>query len=134
MHWDREREMKIDEQIDRMNKEERLNQNLNQTEEIKQNGLRDIIDRQEAIEAIINLTDIWVNNLPAMIDKVDAQDALKALPSARKTGKWKVYFSRIQCSECGSISYMNTTECINGITPILPNFCSECGADMRGEE
>lgn len=44
--------------------------------------MSDLINRQAALEAIINCTDIFVNNLPTMIDKVDAQEALIALPSA----------------------------------------------------
>lgn len=44
--------------------------------------MSDLIDRQAALEAIRNCTDIFVNNLPTMIDKVDAQEALMALPSA----------------------------------------------------
>ena len=45
--------------------------------------MNDTIYRQAAVDAIINLTDIWVNNLPTLIYKTDAQDAIYELPSAQ---------------------------------------------------
>lgn len=44
--------------------------------------MSDLIDRQAALEAILNCSDIFVNNKPVMIDKVDAQEALMEVPTA----------------------------------------------------
>lgn len=46
---------------------------------------RKIIYADDAIDAIRMCTDIFVNNLPTLIYKVNAQEALMALPSAQPT-------------------------------------------------
>ena len=51
-----------------------------------------IIYEKDAIDALINLTDIWVNNLPTLIYKTDAQSAIEALPSAQP--------EIIRCKDC----------------------------------
>ena len=43
----------------------------------------DLISRQAAIDAIYKCTDIFINNLPVMVDKADAYKALANLPSAQ---------------------------------------------------
>ena len=43
----------------------------------------DTISRQAAIDAIYKCTDIFINNLPVMVDKADAYKALAELPSAQ---------------------------------------------------
>lgn len=43
----------------------------------------DTIYRRDAIDAIYKCTDIFVNNLPVMVDKADAYKALSELPSAQ---------------------------------------------------
>ena len=55
------------------------------------------------------------------------EEALKALPSAEpKRGEWihngSQWKNRWICSECGYMYYLQQ-----------PNFCPNCGADMRGE-
>lgn len=54
--------------------------------------MSDLIDRQAAIDAIYKCTDIYVNNLPVMIDKADAYKALADLPSAQP--------EIIRCKDC----------------------------------
>ena len=43
----------------------------------------DLVSRQAAIDAVYKCTDIFVNNLPVMVDKADAYKALAELPSAQ---------------------------------------------------
>ena len=68
---------------------------------------KDTIYRQEAIDAVYKCTDIFINNLPVMVDKADAYKALAELPSAQPEQRW------IPCSErlpekCGE--YLVTRE------------------------
>ena len=43
----------------------------------------DLISRQAAIDAVYKCTDIFITNLPVMVDKADAYKALAELPSAQ---------------------------------------------------
>ncbi len=52
----------------------------------------DLISRQSAIDAIYKCTDIYINNLPVMVDKADAYKALVNLPSAQS--------DIIRCKDC----------------------------------
>lgn len=69
----------------------------------------------------------------------DIED-IKELPPAqyeRKTGRWITDDSEleIKCNKCGKSfsDYVNAgTEYI--FLEEIPNFCPNCGADMRGEE
>lgn len=47
--------------------------------------MNDLISRQAAIDAIYKCTDIYVTNLPPMIDKAEAYKAISDLPSAQPT-------------------------------------------------
>lgn len=92
--------------------------------------MSDLIDRRAALEAIRDCTDIFVTNLPTMIDKVDAQEALTALPTAEpKKGKWIDYTKDgyVECPFCHS-----ATNCDGNEDEL--HFCFSCGAEMRGEE
>ena len=53
----------------------------------------DTISRTAAIDVIYKCTDIFINNLPPMIEKEDAYKALAALPSVQSEQRW------ISCSE-----------------------------------
>lgn len=44
--------------------------------------MSDLISRQAAIDAIYRCTDIYVGNLPIMVDKEDAYKAIAQLPTA----------------------------------------------------
>ena len=45
--------------------------------------MSDLISRQAAIDAVYKCTDIFINNLPVMVDKADAYKALAELPPAQ---------------------------------------------------
>ena len=44
----------------------------------------DLISRQATIDAIINLSNVFVNNLPPLKYAVDVQDAINEVPSAQQ--------------------------------------------------
>lgn len=48
----------------------------------------DTIYRQAAIDALYKCTDIFITNLPVMVDKADAYKALAELPPAQPEPKW----------------------------------------------
>ena len=88
----------------------------------------DCISRQAAIDAVYNCTDIYINNLPVMVDKADAYKALAELPSAqpeRKKGKW-IYNSPVtmKCNQCGLV--------IKDWDWHRFKYCPNCISDMRG--
>ena len=91
----------------------------------------DLINRQNAIYALTEA------NLKGHMDSVeDGQENRSAiriimgLPSVERKGRWifnpsdaiEAMFTKPKCSECGF-------ESADG-----GNFCSNCGADMRGED
>ena len=100
----------------------------------------DLIKRQDAIDAILDLSDfVSVIELFEYVEDHDLRDsrsggiidtinAVLLLPSAqpeRKTGRWEEYLKeglRWKCSECGSRFDF----------PF--DFCPHCGADMRGDQ
>ena len=47
----------------------------------------DLISRRAALDAVYNCTDIYINNLPVMVDKADAYKALEELPSVHPQAK-----------------------------------------------
>lgn len=93
--------------------------------------MSDLIDRQAAINAIcIHGTELerrGITVLSIANHKQATVDLLESLPTAdvveRKTGKWEHGY----CSECGYNWGKDA--------PIssVPNYCPNCGADMREE-
>ena len=94
----------------------------------------DTISRKEAIDAIYKCTDIFVNNLPVMVDKDDAYKALAELQSVKpKTGKWiEAYdpFNRIsgRCSVCGWEAHLYEDDVVG------MNYCPNCGSYNGGSD
>lgn len=85
----------------------------------------DLIDRQAAIDAVINGVCLGCD--------CDVIDKLKALPTAEKKGKWidgnkgkwnAVYCPK--CSVCGTPFY--------GIETARYHYCPNCGAKMEESE
>ena len=100
----------------------------------------DYISRQAAIDAVYKCADIFAGDMPVMVVKADAYEALAQLPSAqpeRKRGKWNfIGDNMFECTSCGVVY---TTRQLNGLRnydtdPYAPKFCPNCGADMRGEQ
>ena len=97
----------------------------------------DLINRQAAIDTSL---EFFVEFLGGALHE-NAQKELMAriqrLPSAqpeRKKGKWiyKNDLKQFFCSECGFPSLTYDDRYIYSMD--LPNYCEDCGADMRGEE
>ena len=84
----------------------------------------DIISRQDALDAIGKCTDIYVNNLPTMVDKEEAYKALNEVPSVEQIVRCK------DCKYCGGLSgfYCDIVEKAVG----ADSFCS--WAERRTDE
>ena len=89
----------------------------------------DLINRQDVVDAIVKWT---VEDRPNEVMPTDLIDRVNALPSAGRDGKWlnhycdeDGYVDGIECSCCRDWWYVGRN---------LPNYCPNCGADMRGEE
>ena len=107
----------------------------------------DLISRQAAIDAVYKCTDIYINNLPVMVDKADAYKALAELPSVtpkQKRGKWeekevariddleaKDIIAEWQSAKCNVCGKYHTTPYMYYFDNY--NFCPNCGS-YNGEE
>lgn len=105
----------------------------------------DLIERQAAIDEINNICPVDTEYDCTLLDRVDVRCALSDLPSAqpeRKKGRWKYETMRHImtgemrtvriCSECGGGWFRYDLS--DGVEEAEPNFCPNCGADMRGEK
>ena len=93
-----------------------------------------LIYRQAALDMVNHLTEIYVNNLPPMLNKADVDNNLRLLPSADvqplRHGHWidetfkptGLVFHPYVCDQCGCHSESNFT------------YCPDCGARMDGEQ
>lgn len=65
--------------------------------------------------------------------ETDAEVRLMSLKPERKKGRWiyKRDLKQFFCDQCGCPSLTDDDRYIYGMD--LPNFCEDCGADMRGE-
>lgn len=79
-----------------------------QAQDVPDTNVGDTVSRQAAIDAIKKCTDIYINNLPPMVDKSEAYNAISELPSAQpeiircKDCKW---WSNDDYRECSSPNY-----------------------------
>jgi hypothetical protein len=94
------------------------------------NGMSDLIDRQEAIDAVIDackkIPTIAIMAKYALIDLKPAQpERNRGFWWAIEKGEKGYSAGNFHCSVCGepNVSYISK-----------PNFCPNCGADMRGEQ
>ena len=107
--------------------------------------MNDLISRQEAIDGINNICPVDTEYDCTLLDRVDVRCVLSDLPSAqpeRKKGRWEYETMRHLitgemrtvriCSVCdgGWFRY----DMSDGVEEAEPNYCPNCGADMRGEE
>ena len=97
----------------------------------------DAVSRLAALDSIKKCTDIYVTNLPPMMDKSEAYKAISKLPSVtpkRKIGRWieeqrGIKVTLYKCSECGRTVMDDTGYDVAKDYP----FC-HCGAEMNGSE
>ena len=104
----------------------------------------DTISRQAAIEAVDECTKLKITDDFYTVYTEDMKDMIADIPTAdvreNVKGKWidgKVKHIKNgelrnvrECSECGSSYFVYDN--YNSVDEI-PNFCPNCGADMRGE-
>ena len=91
----------------------------------------DLISRQAALEKVRTMQTykLFMGDDMILVDKAEVQTELMMLPSAQRTGRWKV--SELPkgkmkyCSECGFGQYIADER--------QYNFCPNCGAKMDEE-
>lgn len=96
--------------------------------------MNDLIRRQDAIDAVFELSDKLSNEM-LFIDAI--VDEIENLPSAepeRKKGKWN--FIGDNMFECTHCRVVYTTQQLNGLRnyaedPYAPRFCPNCGTRME---
>ena len=93
--------------------------------------MNDLIDRQAAIDAVNTAL------FPKINTAKDAEKALKGVPSAqpeRKKGKWIPQDHNKTNGRASTLVYYYPKCSVCGHCGNYTNFCSNCGADMRGEQ
>ena len=99
----------------------------------------DVISRQDTINELKNVfDDILCCNVSVRKGLPEAVRRIEMMPSAEpKTGHWYIReYEYFTCSECGE-DYWNSCDSTAEAEELLetgdyPNYCPNCGADMRG--
>ena len=108
--------------------------------------MADYISREAAIDALEGCQQYKVSTEDYAVDYAQAKTELMMLPTAdvreNVRGKWmEAAWENIntgelrkgrRCSICGS-GYFRYDVSVNTVSDI-PNFCPNCGADMRGDK
>lgn len=90
------------------------------------------MDNKEAIKYLISPISTSTEPSAEYLKQKEAYElAIKALEE-KPQGEWVVVPERcfIYCKECGHVKPFSAEEFKLGIN--FPNFCEECGADMKG--
>lgn len=80
--------------------------------------MSELINKQSLLNTIEGLSCV------GFLHTDDLLDAVRWMPviEQRKKGRWLNKGRKICCSECGHVNFCK------------PNFCDECGTDMRKEK
>lgn len=81
-------------------------------------------------EWVLNLYKEWQPTLATNV--YEFGDALKNAPSVAPTERTGEWIGLDECSVCGKQAYDFIEGCVEGVE-YLPNYCPNCGADMRGD-
>lgn len=117
--------------------------------------MSDLISREAAIDELrkmyraaeewgkeTNNDEVKIRAESCMAGIIEMELRVEKLPTAEKVGKWKYETMRHImtgemrtvriCSECGGGWFRYDLS--DGVEAAEPNYCPNCGADMRGEE
>ena len=90
--------------------------------------------RDEQCKKVCRILDDVLANRPTERDSliVATRNAFKALAEPKR-GRWKMGMDErfVECSECGLMTTRNELRGIAVFGKNEPNFCPNCGADMR---
>lgn len=84
----------------------------------------DAISRQDALDAIYKCTDIYVNNLPIMIDKAETYKAISELPSAEPEMNFDEW-----CTDCKE--YDHEKHCCPRFNRVIQNALEELNENIK---
>lgn len=104
--------------------------------------VNDTISRQATIMALVFSEDTGGMTCGQMAKVLDVIKAVPSVQPDRKTGRWKIIMARHkyngeyremrQCSECHAAYFHYANQ--EDIEDEIPNYCPNCGADMREDD
>ena len=85
-------------------------------------GMSDLIKRQDAVDAVFELSDKLANEMLFIDAIVDKIENLPSIELERKKGEWISHENYDECSKC------------HCFTSVGFNYCPHCGAEMINED
>ena len=98
----------------------------------------DNISRQAAIDAVNKIEPVDTEYDCTLLDRIDVRYVLTELPSTDRKGHWKIYNHVDHMGRLTATKICVCDQCKEDVSlpwrAKIPNYCQNCGADMRGEQ